>query len=147
MNQKISIQELIALNNTPKAKALVVKYGYKPARSYNDLIKKLIILTREHREDALKELVEIHPHKELILNYSIQNPIIEEVKSNCNGDTICSKCMQKQQFSNFEGELSPNKLDLSKNTELNNDWKSMLPIIGVTSLVTASLVILITRGK
>ena len=147
MNQKISLQELIALNNTPKAKALIVKYGYKPARSYNDLIKKLIIFTREHREDALKELVEIHPHKELILNYSIQNPITEEVKSNCNGDTICSKCMQKEKFNSFEGELTPNKLDSNKNIALNNDWKSMLPIIGVTSLVTASLVILITRGK
>ena len=41
MNQRISLQELVAINNTPKAKALLVKYGYKPARSYNDLIKKL----------------------------------------------------------------------------------------------------------
>lgn len=149
MNRNISLQELIAINNTPKAKALVVKYGYKPARSYNDLIKKLTIFTREHREDALRELVEIHPHKELILNYSIQNPIIEEQKSNCNGDTMCTKCMQKQQFNNFEGESTAISLNntADKNNTLNNDWKSMLPMIAVTSLVTASLVILITRGK
>ena len=38
MKQNISLQELIAINNPSKAKALVVKYGYRPARNYNDLI-------------------------------------------------------------------------------------------------------------
>ena len=51
MKENISLQELIAINNTSKAKALVVKYGYAPARNYNDLIQKLFRLTKEHRED------------------------------------------------------------------------------------------------
>ncbi len=67
--ENISIQELVAVNNTPKAKALIVKYGYEPAKNYDDLLYKLFVFTKEHKEDALKELANIHPDKELILNY------------------------------------------------------------------------------
>jgi hypothetical protein len=153
MNQRISLQELVAINNTPKAKALLVKYGYKPARSYNDLIKKLTIFTREHREDALKELVEIHPHKDLILNY--QSVSDSEKKSNCEGDKICPKCMAREQFMNFDGTATPvnqatqntnqNTTPTNQNESSSNNFKAMLPMIAITSLVTASLVILISR--
>jgi hypothetical protein len=64
MKQNISLQELIAINNPSKAKSLVIKYGYRPARNFNDLIQKLFRLTKEYREDALKDLVDIHPHKD-----------------------------------------------------------------------------------
>jgi ubiquitin len=149
MNKRISLQELIALNNTPKAKALIVKYGYKPARSYNDLIFKLIQFTKEHREDALREMAEIHPHRDLILNY-LEMPIIEEKKSNCDGDNMCPVCKAKQQLSSFEGNISTenqNAKNTNTNTTSNMDFKTMLPMIAITSLVTASLVILINRAR
>jgi hypothetical protein len=140
MKNTISLQELIAVNNTPKAKALITKYGYRPARSYNDLIQKLTLFTKEFREDALKELVDLHPHKELILHYS--EPIIKseksEIKSNCNGDDMCSKCKEKE--SRFEGTDNVPKLK-------EMDWKNMFPVIAVTSLVTASLVIILKGSK
>ena len=41
--EKISLQELIAINNTPKAKALIIRYGYEPAQNYEDLVYKLQI--------------------------------------------------------------------------------------------------------
>ena len=143
MKQNISLQELIAINNPSKAKALVVKYGYRPARNYNDLIRKLFILTKEHREDALKEFVEIHPHKDLILHYAMPEPIQVETKSNCDGDSMCPVCkMNQQKQISFEGEeTKPAPMNF------NSDWKSMLPIIAVTSLVTASLVILISKSR
>jgi hypothetical protein len=146
MKQNISLQELIAINNPSKAKALIVKYGYRPARNYNDLIQKLFLLTKEHREDALKEFVEIHPHKDLILHYAMPIPVVTETKSNCDGDTMCPVCKakQEQRFAGFDGT------DVSNNTNtpnLNSDWKSMLPIIAVTSLITASLVILIKGSR
>ena len=56
MQEKISLQELIALNNTQQAKNLIKKYGYRPARNYDDLIQKLYRFTKENREEALKEL-------------------------------------------------------------------------------------------
>ena len=145
MKQNISLQELIAINNPSKAKALVIKYGYRPARNYNDLIHKLFQLTREHREDALKDLVEIHPHKDLILHYSIPVPVATETKSNCEGDTLCPVCTAKakERYISFEG--TENKLATTNSN--NSDWKSMLPLIAITSLVTASMVIILKGSR
>jgi len=144
MKENISLQELIAINNTYKAKALVVKYGYRPARNYNDLIQKLFRLTKEHREDALKDLVDIHPHKDLILNYAMPVPVVTEIKSNCEGDNMCPVCKANQnKYLNFEGEVSNDKT----NSNVNSDWKSMLPIIAITSLVTASLVVALKSAR
>ena len=139
MKQNISLQELIAINNPSRAKALIVKYGYRPARNYNDLIQKLFRLTKEHREDALKDLVDIHPHKDLIIHYAMPIPVVTETKSNCDGDTMCSVCTAKakEKYMNFEGDVASN----NTTPNVNSDWKSMLPIIAITSLVTASLVI------
>lgn len=148
MKQNISLQELIAINNPSKSKALIVKYGYQPARNYNDLIRKLVQLTKEHREDALRDFAEIHPDKDLILHYAMPVSVPTETKSNCDGDEMCPVCKakqeQKQKFAGFEGT------DVSNNTNtpnVNSDWKSMLPIIAVTSLITASLVILIKGSR
>jgi hypothetical protein len=138
MKQNISLQELIAINNPSKAKSLVVKYGYRPARNYNDLIQKLFRLTKEHREDALKDLVDIHPHKDLILHYVM--PVVNENTSNDESDKMYSLFKANQnKFMNFEGDVENNKTT----PNVNSDWKSLLPIIGITSLVTASLVIIL----
>ena len=143
MKQTISLQELIAVNNPSKAKALVVKYGYRPARSYNDLIQKLFILTKEHREDALKDLVEIHPHKDLILHYSMPLNVESEAKSNCDGDNLCASCQSKrEQFLNFEGTENT-----SSNSQKKYDLKELLPIIAITSLVTTTLVIALKSAR
>jgi hypothetical protein len=143
MKQTISLQELIAINNPSKAKALVVKYGYRPARSYNDLIQKLFVLTKEHREDALKDLVEIHPHKDLILHYSMPTIVESEAKSNCDGDNMCASCKaKKEQYMNFEGvDTTPAK------TQTKYDLKELLPIIAITSLVTTTLVIALKSAR
>lgn len=138
MKQNISLQELIAINNPSKAKSLVVKYGYRPARNFNDLIQKLFLLTKEHREDALKDLVDIHPHKDLILHYV--TPVINEVKSNDESDMMYSVFKANQnKFMNLEGDVENNK----PTPNVNSDWKSLLPLIGITSLVTASLVVIL----
>jgi ubiquitin len=137
MSQNISLQELIAVNNTPKAKALIVRYGYRPARSFNDLIHKLFQFTKEYKEEALKELAEIHPHKDLILNYAQITPVVEEKKSNCNGDDMCPVCKAKQTMMSFEGT--------NTNTTQQTDIKSMLPIIAMTSIVTAVFVAVLKK--
>lgn len=141
MKKTISLQELIAYNNPSKAKALVVKYGYRPARSYNDLIQKLFILTKEHREDALKDLVDIHPHKDLILHYAMPTPVTTEIKSNCDGDTMCPVCMAKakEKYNNFEGT------DSNTMPSTNNDWKAYVPMVALTTLSTLVVLALIKR--
>lgn len=137
MSQNISLQELIAVNNTPKAKALIVRYGYRPARSFNDLIHKLFQFTNEYKEEALRELSEIHPHKDLILNYAQITPVVEEKKSNCNGDDMCSVCKARQTMMSFEGT--------NTNITQHTDIKSMLPIIAMTSIITAVFVAVLKK--
>ncbi|MCF7866918.1 hypothetical protein K9M18_05805 [Candidatus Woesearchaeota archaeon] len=78
---KISIQEYIAYNNRPMAQKMLVKYGLKPAKSPVEMERKLIALTRDYKEDALREFANIHPDKELILKYANR----EEKKSNACG--------------------------------------------------------------
>lgn len=154
MKQNISLQELIAINNPSKAKALIVKYGYKPARNYNDLIYKLFRLTKEHREDALKDLVEIHPHKDLIIHYAMPIPVATENKSNCDGDTMCPVCRAKakEKYMNFEGTINEpivetKQLPNNTNTTSNINLISVIPIIAITSLITATMITLFVRPR
>jgi hypothetical protein len=109
MQEKISLQELIALHNTQQAKNLIKKYGYRPARNYDDLIQKLYRFTKENREEALKELANLHPHKDLILNYFC----VAENKSNADGLNNSSECgcpscqmarMRMMGYSNLTGD-------------------------------------------
>lgn len=79
--EKISIQEYIAYNNRPMAQKMLLKYGLKPAKSPVEMERKLIALTRDYKEDALREFANIHPDKELILKYADR----EEKKSNACG--------------------------------------------------------------
>lgn len=154
MKQNISLQELIAINNPSKAKALIVEYGYKPARNYNDLIYKLFRLTKEHREDALKDLVEIHPHKDLIIHYAMPIPVATENKSNCDGDTMCPVCKAKtkEKYMNFEGTINEPIVDTKQlpnntNTTSNINLISVIPIIAITSLITATMITLFVRPR
>jgi hypothetical protein len=116
MQEKISLQELIALNNTQQAKNLIKKYGYRPARNYDDLIQKLYRFTKENREEALKELANLHPHKDLILNYFC----VAENKSNADGlnnpaECVCPSCqmarMKMMGYSNLTGDENTDKND------------------------------------
>lgn len=107
MQEKISLQELVALNNTAQSKKLIVQYGYKPARNYNDLISKLYRFTKDYREDAIKELANIHPHKDLIMNYFC---VVSEPKSNADGDNKATDCQcpscqlaRMKMYSNADG--------------------------------------------
>ena len=139
MKENISLQELIAINNPSKAKALVVKYGYRPARNYTDLIQKLFRLTKEHREDALKDLVDIHPHKDLILHYAMPVSVVAETKSNANGDNTsdcqCPSCQlaRVKMYSNFEGnETDPTKQNVK-------DYIPMILIGGFVSIMVIGI--------
>lgn len=131
MKERITLQELVALNNTPKAKALVIKYGYSPAKNYDDLIYKLFRFTKEYQEDALRELAELHPHKDLILQYNCK-PMATDKK--LEAPCQCPNCRMKRgegTFSNADG--SNFKLETMK------EWLPMVAIVGIVSaiLVTA----------
>ncbi len=132
--ENISIQELIALNNTPKAKALIVKYGYDPARNYDDLVYKLFMLTKDYKEEALKDLAELHPHKDLILNYF--------GKSECDCDekvkSIISRFSNKK-YSNFEYADEYIDFNGSKNKSDESKIKEYLPMVLIAGIFAIAI--------
>lgn len=132
MQEKISLQELVALNNTAQSKKLIVQYGYKPARNYNDLISKLYRFTKDYREDAIKELANIHPHKDLIMNYFC---VPSEPKSNADGDNKTTDCQcpscqlaRMKMYSNADGNETNTKDSIK-------DYIPMILIFGVVGIV------------
>lgn len=132
MQEKISLQELIALNSTAQSKKLIVQYGYKPARNYNDLISKMYRFTKDYREDALKELANIHPHKDLIMNYfCVAN---NEPKSNADGDNKTTDCQcpscqlaRMKMYSNVDGNETNTQESIK-------DYIPMILIFGIVGI-------------
>jgi len=134
MQGKISLQELIALNNTQGAKNIIKKYGLKPAKNYDELVKKLFYLTKQEGEEALKELANLHPHKDLILNYFC----IDENKYNSDNSNITNECncpscqmarMKMMDYSNMDYS----NIEGNVNNDKNNQMLAYLPpvLIGV----------------
>ena len=116
--EKISIQEYIAYNNRPMAQKMLVKYGLKSAKSPMEMERKLISLTKDYKEEALRELANIHPDKELILKYADREK--EEKKcgfcgcSGFDGDDSSSFCgcsgfdgQNKKETTNKSLEVTP----------------------------------------
>ena len=136
--EKISLQELIAINNTPKAKALIIRYGYEPATSYDDLVYKLFRLTKDYRKEALKDLAELHPHKDLILNY-FQRP---ECVCNTQPEKIRRRVGRK--YSNFDYvddyiDAEGEKKDLESKINSIEKYMPMIAIAGIFALAITSI--------
>lgn len=119
--RKISVQELVAIDATPQAKSLIIKYGYAPATSAEDLVAKLDRMVAEHREVALKDIAEIHPHRDLI-GYFVEQDIRKEIESQPKPKCGCSS---KSKKSSFEG-TSPNGAVTNANQNSANQESSIL---------------------
>lgn len=135
--EKISLQELIAINNTPKAKALIIRYGYDPATSYDDLIYKLFRLTKDYKKEALKDLAELHPHKDLILNY-FQRP-----ECDCQKPEKIRKRIGRR-YSNFEMsddyiDVEGDKNNLENKVNTIEKYMPMIAIAGIFALAITSI--------
>ena len=132
--EKISLQELIAINNTPKAKALIIRYGYEPAQNYEDLVYKLFRLTKEYKQEALQDLAELHPHKDLILNY-FQRP-----ECDCQKPEKIRKRIGRR-YSNFE--MSDDYIDAEgEKDNLDNKVNGIekyMPLIAIAGIFALAL--------
>lgn len=149
MRERISLQELVAYNNTPKAKALIKQYGYEPARNHNDLVDKLIQMTRDYKEEALEDLALLHPHRDLIMNYS-KRPLVQPMRPNTsllneNGHGAgckCPKCV-RDTFSNFDLEEYIDFIgSKSKNKSEKNTLNEYIPIIAVAGLFALTITVI-----
>ena len=134
-----------------KINILLAKYGLTPATTIADAEKKIAYIIQKYKEGAIKQLMEIHPHKEAILSFcgcSGAEGTEEksnccgadggEQQSNCNGNAQCKKCaMADKSMSNAEGDT---KTSDNKITDL---IKGYLPItlIGVFFLLGLNMVL------
>lgn len=77
---EITITELLATNCTGPARKLLKQYGKPDAKDYGDLQAKLIELYRDtsDKKQLEKQLAELHPHKDWILQYCAPAPVIAE---------------------------------------------------------------------
>lgn len=73
----------IAQNNPDAAYEVCKKYGYFNVQSFEDLAASLQSIVAEHGESSLKEVLDIHPDKEVILEMNdkkkVEEPPLEEI--------------------------------------------------------------------
>jgi hypothetical protein len=73
----------IAQNNPDAAYEVCKKYGYFNVQSFEDLAASLQSIVAEHGESSLKEILDIHPDKEVILEMNdkkkVEEPPLEEI--------------------------------------------------------------------
>lgn len=79
---KITIMELLAVNRTAQARQLLSKYNIEAPKNYVDLQEKLAQLYANcpDKKQIEKEFVDMHPHKEWILDYVEPAPAKTEIK-------------------------------------------------------------------
>jgi len=147
----IPLLELLAINNTQKARELLQKYGKEDALSYADLEDKLAQLyaTSKDKVELEMSFAEIHPHKDFILKYlapsKIQTKVIipenhasadanddndmSEQQSSCEGNPNCN-CNKKSSFDNNEAIVQrvPAQVRQLNSSEL-------VAIVGIVALV------------
>ena len=125
------------------AQKMLVKYGLKTAKNPMDMERKLVSLTRDYKEEFLKELANIHPDKELILKYADK----KDEKSNfcgCSGfdgEKTCSFCG----CSGFDGvkstESKPTepKPTESKNSVFKNENLGIILVAGLLAITIVAI--------
>lgn len=69
-NNKISLVDYVAFNNTAEARRLIVKFGQMPAKNISELRTRLAKVIMDFKGDALKEIAKIHPDRALITEFN-----------------------------------------------------------------------------
>ncbi len=65
--------DYIVLQKPSEAAKILNKYGYEPPKKADELVKAMKLLVRKKGEPVVKELINIHPEKQLILETSGHN--------------------------------------------------------------------------
>jgi hypothetical protein len=66
--------DYIVLQKPADAARILTKYGYEPPKKAEEVVKAVKLLVRKKGEPVIKELINIHPEKQLILEASGHNP-------------------------------------------------------------------------
>lgn len=99
--------EYIVFGNPKGARKLMDKYGYVPPENKEDLARAIKLLVKEKGSRFIKELLLIHPEREVILNAGKDT---EDNYCGCQNSSFTGSCGCRQ--SSFTGEA----------IEINRDW-------------------------
>lgn len=92
---KGKLAEYVVRNNPQGASLLLTQtYGMKPTRSMAQMVQQMNYVILTYREDALRNISEIHPDRELMHRPKpqVMEAVVEEV-SNCSG---CDKIKEEK---------------------------------------------------
>jgi len=104
----ISLMTILANEATDGSRKLLRKYNRPDAKGYKDLEQKLAELYFDTTDKVQleKEMAEIHPHKKFLSKYIkpevvvTETKILEESKSNADGEGCCEECRQQRRMRN-----------------------------------------------
>lgn len=66
--RKISLAELLVRNEPVKTKKFIAYYGMKPCQRSEGAVIQIDKIIARHKEEALKLIAQIHPHRDLFDN-------------------------------------------------------------------------------
>ena len=150
-------------NKMPELNSLITNYGVAPANSKQDLWEKTNFCIRRFRERFMKDLCDIHPDRDLfqwrmsldkempsekeLMSIMENTTILPDEKSNCNGDTKCEACSQKQK-SNADGSSCMACEDSNygiTGEEIQQKLKNNMPFVVIASLALVIGIIALTK--
>ncbi len=142
-----NVYSYIAQSNAKKAIELLDAYGYNHANTPDLGLSQLV---KNHGEEALKEVIKIHPDKDIILDYfGGSNAPTTFTHQNGTDNTICNcaSCrlaMQKHNsYLNATGDVALTKENNNNNNKEQNTLAMQTNIIiGVTALFFATALFL-----
>jgi hypothetical protein len=98
-----TVYDYIANSNPLGAKALCESYGYKVTNP-NTMSENLKVLINNEGQNALESMMDLHPDKEIILEYFSKTTIKEETKSNCGCVSNVNTPQVLERFLNANGK-------------------------------------------
>lgn len=144
MKKAVPLEVYIALNHTKEAQDLLLANGMKPARDHKELVRKLNDFIVSKKEDALKQLVQIHPDKDLILTYATKTEK-NSGACGCSGadgnEKGCGCGCGGKNTSALTGEEAKEKM-----VKVWDSVKPYAPVVIGGGLLLAGLIILVKRA-
>jgi len=146
MKKPVPIEVYLAFNCPNQAQDLLMSNGIKPARNRKELVRKLNSYIVDGKENALKQLVEIHPDKDLILAYGTKTETSSSACGCSSADGGASACNCDSCKSKVEGVKAEVEDPNKKMVKVWDSVKPYAPVFIGGGLLLAGLIIFVKRA-
>jgi hypothetical protein len=100
----MSVYQYIAQSNPDAANQLCNKYGYFEIKDLDELAYLLELIVAQGKEQQLKDVMELHPEKEVLVELFQLQPVPDSVFNNLKKEAAHEECSCKK---NITGETTP----------------------------------------